>query len=254
MQAAKIFLEENRGAFGPLCCYDATISVFCLPFVNIMIAETLASARISIEKSRRSSPLGAKHVTLIAASKQQGEATLREAIAAGIDHFGENRVQEAAEKWPPLRAEFPRLRLHMIGPLQTNKVREAVELFDAIHTIDRTKLADTLHAEMRKQKKTLECFIQVNTGEEPQKAGVAPKEADALIRYCKDELHLPLIGLMCVPPAEENPAPHFALLHRIARQHALPCLSMGMSDDVGMAVRLGATHVRIGRALFGERR
>ena len=219
-----------------------------------MIAETLASALAAIEKSRRSSPLGARQVTLIAASKQQPEATLAEAIAIGISNFGENRVQEAAAKWESLRTRFPQVRLHMIGPLQTNKVKEAVRLFDTLHTIDRPKLAEALAQEIQKQGKAPDCFIQINTGEEPQKAGVHPKEAEALIRYCRNTLHLPLIGLMCVPPADAHPAPHFALLHKLARRHALGSLSMGMSEDFAIAVRLGATHVRIGRALFGERR
>jgi pyridoxal phosphate enzyme (YggS family) len=189
---------------------------------------------------------------LIAASKTQPTPALEEAIKLGITHFGENRVQEAAEKWPSLKARYPNIQLHLIGPLQSNKAREAVALFDVIHTIDRSKIADALAAEMKRQNKHPRLLIQVNTGEEPQKSGVTPKEFPALLDHCR-ALGLPIVGLMCVPPTEQNPAPHFALLHKMAAENSLAELSMGMSGDFEMAIRLGATMVRVGTALFGER-
>jgi pyridoxal phosphate enzyme (YggS family) len=167
--------------------------------------------------------------------------------------FGENRVQEASAKWPALRAEFPDVELHLIGALQSNKAREAVELFDAIHSLDRPKLAHALHAEIGRTHRRPTLFIQVNTGEEPQKAGVAPEDAAGFIALCRDELGLPVQGLMCIPPADEAPAPHFALLRTLAHAHSLPCLSMGMSADFETAIRFGATHVRVGSAIFGNR-
>ena len=190
---------------------------------------------------------------LIAVSKTMPAEAVREACLAGHRLFGENRVQEAMAKFPPLRAEFPDLELHLIGPLQTNKVREAVATFDAIQTVDREKLARALATEMSKQGKRLDCYVQVNTGEEPQKAGALPLEADALIRLARDELGLPVIGLMCIPPAEEEPAPHFALLAKVAARNGLKRLSMGMSGDFEVAAQLGATEVRVGSAIFGAR-
>ncbi|WP_119418601.1 YggS family pyridoxal phosphate-dependent enzyme [Desertibaculum subflavum] len=190
---------------------------------------------------------------LIAVSKTMPPEAVREALAAGHRLFGENRVQEAMAKFPPLRAEFPDLELHLIGPLQTNKVREAVATFDAIQTVDREKLARALAAEMQKQGRRPDCYVQVNTGEEPQKAGALPLEADALVRLARDELGLPVIGLMCIPPAEEEPAPHFALLAKIAARNGLNRLSMGMSSDFEVAAQLGATEVRVGSAIFGAR-
>jgi pyridoxal phosphate enzyme (YggS family) len=175
------------------------------------------------------------------------------ALEAGQRSFGENRVQEAAAKFPHLRARYPDLRLHLIGPLQTNKVRLAVEVCDAIQTVDRDKLAEALAAEMAKLGKRLDLYIQVNTGEEPQKAGVLPAEADGFIRRCLDQLQLPVVGLMCIPPAEEHAAPHFALLREIARRHGLTQLSMGMSGDYALAIQFGATQVRVGTAIFGQR-
>ena len=167
--------------------------------------------------------------------------------------FGENRVQEAAEKWPGLRADFADVTLHLIGPLQTNKAEDAVRLFDVIESIDRPKLARALAAAMEKTGRRPRCYVQVNTGEEPQKAGVLPLAADALIAACRDEYGLDLIGLMCIPPQGENPAPHFALLGGIARRNGIENLSMGMSGDFETAIRSGATHVRVGTAIFGER-
>ena len=167
--------------------------------------------------------------------------------------FGENRVQEAKSKWPVLTASYPQSKLHLIGPLQSNKAAEAVKLFDVIHTVDRPKLATVLAAEIKKQNRLLELFIQVNTGEESQKGGVAPGEADAFIRFCTGDLALPVTGLMCLPPIDEEPAMHFALLAKIARRNNLFRLSMGMSTDLEKAIEFGATHVRVGSAIFGER-
>src|SRR6185295_13000747 len=174
------------------------------------------------------------------------------ALIAGQRVFGENRVQEAQAKWPALRAEYSDIELHLIGPLQTNKAREAVALFDAIQTLDRPRLADVLRSEMDRSGRTPFVFVQVNTGEEPQKAGVVPRDAAALIGHAR-ALGLPLKGLMCIPPAGENPAPHFALLAKLAAEHDLSLLSMGMSGDFELAIRFGATHVRVGSAIFGER-
>lgn len=214
-----------------------------------MIPENLVLLRSAIAHARAESPLAAQSVHLIGACKGQPEARIREALAAGLADFGENRVQEAQERWEAL----PRpARLHLIGPLQTNKVREAVALFDIIHSVDRERLAEALAMEMGRQGRRVECFVQVNTGEEAQKAGVPPHEADALIARCR-MLGLPVVGLMCVPPAGVPPAPHFALLRKIALHNGLARLSVGMSSDFEMAVRMGATHVRIGTALFGER-
>jgi pyridoxal phosphate enzyme (YggS family) len=206
-----------------------------------------------IEKAPKNSLLLADRVTLLAACKSQPASIIREAFDAGIHDFGENRVQEAEEKWPVLRAACPGVRLHLIGALQTNKVKQAVALFDVIQTIDRMKLAETLADEMAKADKSIPCFIQVNTGREAQKSGVMPEEADRLIDYCKTELRLNLVGLMCVPPAGQPSAPHFASLHQLAQAHQLKELSMGMSDDFETAVRMGSSCVRLGRALFGER-
>jgi hypothetical protein len=192
-------------------------------------------------------------VTLVAVSKTHGADRVRELVAAGHRTFGENRVQEAQEKFPTLKSEFPDLQLHLIGPLQTNKAREAVALFDVVQSVDREKLAATLAKEMARAGKRPDCFIQVNTGEEPQKAGVLPADVDSFVVACRDTHKLPIVGLMCIPPLDEEPALHFALLAKIAARHGLPKLSMGMSADYETAVRLGATHVRVGSALFGQR-
>jgi pyridoxal phosphate enzyme (YggS family) len=190
-------------------------------------------------------------VTLIAVTKTVSADRIAPVIAAGHCDFGENRVQEAEGKWPALRTADT--RLHLIGPLQTNKVAEAVALFDVIHTVDRPKLAEKLAAEMQKQQRFPSCFVQVNTGLEPQKAGVLPAEADAFIARCRDDWKLSLVGLMCIPPVAEEPSPHFAFLREIARRNRLTGLSMGMSSDYEIAITLGATHVRVGSAIFGER-
>ena len=192
-------------------------------------------------------------VTLIAVSKTFEAADIRPLLAAGHRVFGENRVQEAKAKWPALRAEHPGVALHLIGPLQSNKAAEAVALFDCIHTIDRPKIARAVADEMKSQGRTLQLFIQVNTGEEAQKAGIAPKETAAFVRHCRDELGLAIAGLMCIPPVEEAPAVHFAFLAKLAKQCGVSGLSMGMSSDYEAAVQLGATHVRVGSAIFGTR-
>lgn len=192
-------------------------------------------------------------VTLIAVSKTFEADDIRPVLVAGQRVFGENRVQEAMGKWPALRHDFAGIELHLIGPLQSNKAKEAVATFDVIHTIDREKIARALKDEMTAQGRDLPCFIQVNTGEEPQKAGIAPKEADGFIRLCREDIGLNVIGLMCIPPVEEAPGPHFALLQKIAIRNSLSQLSMGMSADYETAVSFGATHVRVGSAIFGGR-
>ncbi|MGO4684297.1 YggS family pyridoxal phosphate-dependent enzyme [Hyphomicrobium sp. 2TAF46] len=192
-------------------------------------------------------------IELVAVSKTFDAEAIRPVIEAGQRVFGENRVQEAERKWPPLRAEFPGVKLHLIGPLQSNKAKEAVAFFDAIHTIDREKIARAVADEMAKQGRSLELFIQVNTGEEPQKAGVMPREAVAFVALCRDQLKLPLAGLMCIPPVDEEPAVHFAFLAKLARELRLSGLSMGMSSDFETAIAFGATHVRVGSAIFGTR-
>ncbi|QPH55442.1 YggS family pyridoxal phosphate-dependent enzyme [Pontivivens ytuae] len=191
-------------------------------------------------------------VHLIAVSKVQPDARVEAVLQAGHRLFGENRVQEAVGKWPRFREQYPDAKVHLIGPLQSNKVRQAVELFDAIHTVDRTKLARRLADLAQERGASPELFIQVNTGEEPQKAGVSPAEADDFIAEVR-AMDLPLAGLMCIPPAEEEPSLHFALLGKIAARNGLTGLSMGMSGDYKQAIALGATHVRVGSALFGAR-
>jgi len=192
-------------------------------------------------------------VHLIAVSKTFGAADIEPVLAAGHRHFGENRVQEAKGKWPALKERYPEIALHLIGPLQSNKTKEAVELFDAIHSIDRPKIARAIADEMTRQGRELQLFVQVNTGEEPQKAGVLPRELPALLALCRDELGLKIEGLMCIPPVEEEPAIHFAFLAKLAAENGLSGLSMGMSDDFATAVAFGATHVRVGSAIFGRR-
>jgi len=192
-------------------------------------------------------------VTLVAVSKTHGAERVEELLRAGHRVFGENRVQEAQAKFPELKTRYPDLELHLIGPLQTNKARDAVALFDVIESVDRPKLASELAREMAKQGRRPACFVQVNTGEEEQKAGVTPDETDAFIRACIEEHKLPVVGVMCIPPADEEPALHFALLAKIAARNGLSRISMGMSADYETAVRFGATHVRVGSALFGAR-
>ena len=192
-------------------------------------------------------------VTLVAVSKTQGAETIEPVLAAGHRCFGENRVQEAEGKWPGLKARWPGVTLHLIGPLQTNKVKNAVALFDVIETLDRESLVQALAKEIARSGKAPRIFVQINTGEEPQKAGVAPGEADAFIAACRETYGLTIDGLMCLPPAGELAAPHFALLAKIAARNGLTALSMGMSGDYEIAIASGATHVRVGSAIFGER-
>jgi len=213
----------------------------------------LAEVKARIAAAAQAAGRAAGEVTLVAVSKTHGANRVRELLEAGHRVFGENRVQEAEGKFPTLKAEFPDLELHLIGPLQTNKAREAVGLFDVIQSVDRDKLAATLAKEMARAGKRPACFIQVNTGEEPQKAGVLPAEVDAFVATCRDAHKLPIVGLMCIPPVDEEPALHFALLAKIAKRNGLARLSMGMSADYETAVRLGATDVRVGTALFGVR-
>ncbi len=190
---------------------------------------------------------------MIAVSKTHEPGTVEPVLAAGQRDFGENRIQEAARKWPALKAAWPDARLHLIGSLQTNKVADAVALFDVIHTVDRPKLARSLAAEMARTGRRLPCFVQVNTGKEPQKGGVFPEDMAALVAACRGEHGLDVVGLTCIPPIEDEPAPHFALLAKLAAEVSASQLSMGMSADFETAVRLGATHVRVGTAIFGPR-
>jgi len=192
-------------------------------------------------------------VTLIAVSKTFDAAAISPVIGAGQYVFGENRVQEAKAKWPALMSAHPGIALHLIGPLQSNKAKEAVALFDAIHSVDRPSICEALAKEINSQNKRPELFVQVNTGEEPQKAGVAPDEADGFIANCREKYGLAISGLMCIPPVNEAPAPHFALTAKIAARNGLKNLSMGMSADFAVAIQLGATHVRVGSAIFGHR-
>ena len=217
------------------------------------VAGNLAHIRNRIAKAARGADRAPDSVTLVAVSKTQPAEAVEAALAAGQRVFGENRVQEAKSKYPALREAWPDLELHLIGPLQTNKAGEAIALFDVIQSVDREKLARALAKEMDKQGRRPACFIQVNTGEEPQKAGVLPEAAEAFVALCRDDLGLPVHGLMCIPPFEEEPAPHFALLRSIAERSDLSQLSMGMSGDFETAIALGATHVRVGTAIFGAR-
>jgi len=217
------------------------------------IAASLAAVHARIDAAAGDAGRDPTAVSLIAVSKSHPAAAAAAALAAGHRVFGENRVQEAQEKWPPLKAEFPDAQVHLIGPLQSNKTADAVALFDAIQTLDREKLARTLTTEMDRLDRRPDLFIQVNTGEETQKAGVLPLDADGFIEKCRRDYDLPVVGLMCIPPVDENPALHFALLADIAARNGLARLSMGMSADFETAVRLGATEIRVGTAIFGTR-
>ena len=217
------------------------------------VAANLAVVAAEVQEAAHAAGRDSAEITLIAVSKGHPPSRILTALAAGHAAFGENRVQEASEKWRALRADWPSASLHYIGALQTNKAREAVAVADAIHAIDRPKLARALAREMERQGRRPDCFIQVNTGSEPQKAGVLPEGLDRLVALCRDDLKLPVVGLMCIPPAAEEPAPHFTLLRELAARHGLECLSMGMSADYRVAIALGATHVRIGTAIFGAR-
>ncbi len=213
----------------------------------------LAEIRLRIAAAARAAGREPSEVTLVAVSKVQPAERIEAVLAAGHRVFGENRVQEAVARWPALRERYGDVELHLVGPLQTNKVRQAAELFDVIGAVDRPKLARKLAEVFAATGRALPCYIQVNTGEEPQKAGVLPAAADAFIAECRDTHGLPVAGLMCIPPLGEAPAQHFALLKDIAERTGLAGLSMGMSDDFETAIALGATIVRIGSALFGAR-
>ena len=216
------------------------------------IAANLAEVRRHIAEAAEAAARDPQAVTLVAVSKVHPAAAVEAALAAGHRVFGENRVQEAEGKFPALKAAYPDLRLHLIGPLQTNKVKEALQVFDVIETVDRPKLARALAKESAKRGVSPDCYIQVNTGEEPQKAGIAPAEADAFVAECR-ELGLQVKGLMCIPPVDEEPSLHFAFLREIAKRNGLAGLSMGMSGDYETAVRFGATLVRVGTGIFGAR-
>ncbi len=218
------------------------------------LAARLSAVQARIAAAAQACGRTADRVALVAVSKTQPAAAVRAVLAAGHRRFGENRVQEAQSKYPALREAHPDLVLHLIGPLQTNKVRDAVALFDVIETVDRPRLAQALAREIERSGKRPPCLIEVNTGEEPQKSGVLPAAAEDFVAECRDRLGLPIVGLMCVPPLDDEPAPHFALLREIARRTGLETLSMGMSADFETAIRFGATHVRLGTAIFGARR
>lgn len=218
-----------------------------------MATQSLEDIRRRITAAAREAGRDPASVRLIAISKTFEEPHILPVIEAGQRVFGENRVQEAKAKWPALRERFPDLELHLVGSLQSNKAKEAVQLFDAIHSIDRLKIARAVAEEMAKQGRNLKLFVQVNTGEEPQKAGVMPGEAAALVSYCRDELKLDISGLMCIPPADEEPAIHFAFLAKLASEIEVKELSMGMSADFETAIAFGATYVRVGSAIFGVR-
>jgi PLP dependent protein len=217
-----------------------------LPTGFAAVEEAIARACKEARRDRAS-------VTLVAVSKTFDALAIEPVIKAGQGVFGENRVQEAKAKWPGLMSAYPGLSLHLIGPLQSNKAREAVALFDAIHSVDRPSLCEALAKELRSQPRRPQLFVQLNTGEEPQKAGIAPAEADSFIESCREKYGLTISGLMCIPPVEEAPAPHFALTAKIAARNGLTNLSMGMSADFAIAIQMGATHVRVGSAIFGHR-
>ena len=217
------------------------------------IRANLASVTARIARAAAAAGRAPGSVTLVAVSKTHGVPSIRAALEAGQRCFGENRVQEARAKWPALRAQHPDLELHLIGPLQTNKVRDAVALFDAIETIDRPKLAAALAREMALQGKRPNCFVEVNIGNEPQKAGIAPDDVPAFLAACRELHRLPIVGLMCIPPLGADPRPYFERLAELARRSSVPLVSMGMSEDFEAAVAAGATHVRVGTAIFGAR-
>jgi PLP dependent protein len=229
------------------------VSVLSGPDSSLSISENIRVLQQSIAAAAGGVGRAPTDVSLVAVSKMQPGEAIRTALEAGHRLFGENRVQEAQDKWPALKAAYPDVILHLIGPLQTNKVRDAVALFDVIETLDRPKLAAKLAEEMAQQNRLLPCFVQVNTGEEPQKAGVLPSECAAFVATCRETYGLKITGLMCIPPQTEEPALHFAFLREIARRSDVSGLSMGMSADFEIAVELGATHVRLGTAVFGER-
>jgi pyridoxal phosphate enzyme (YggS family) len=223
------------------------------PVTSPLPSEALAAVEYDIFRACNEARRERGSVTLIAVSKTFERQAILPVIAAGQRVFGENRVQEAKAKWPGLMSGHPGLALHLIGPLQSNKAKEAVALFDAIHSVDRPSICEALSKEINLQKRRPELFVQLNTGEEPQKAGVAPQQADAFIAGCRDKYGLQISGLMCIPPLGDAPAPHFALTAKIAARNGLTNLSMGMSADFAIAIQFGATHVRVGSAIFGAR-
>ena len=217
------------------------------------VVSALQAVKARIERSAHDAGRDLRSVQLVCVSKGKEVDDILPALVAGERVFGENRVQEAQKKWPVLRERFPGLELHLIGPLQTNKVRDAVALFDVIETLDRPKLAEALAKEFQSGSRRPELFVEVNTGREPQKAGILPEDADDFIDFCRRQCALPVTGLMCIPPADEQASPHFALLSLIAKRNGLTKLSMGMSADYELGIQLGATHVRVGSAIFGAR-
>lgn len=238
------------------CCYNATSKM--TPFTKEYpmgdeIKDNIVNMLNNIAKHRNKALLPASHTTLLAASKRQDSDKILQAIESGISCFGENQVQEAVSKWVDIKDDNPDISLHFIGPLQSNKVADAVKLFDMIQTIDREKIARALAKEMTKQMRHIPCLIQVNIGNEEQKSGIAVSEVPAFTKMCVGELGLEIKGYMCVPPADEPSAPYFALMQKIAREQGVSELSMGMSGDYETAIKFGATYVRIGTALFGSR-
>jgi pyridoxal phosphate enzyme (YggS family) len=223
------------------------------PAETLHSPHALAAVEQEIARACKEAKRDRASVTLIAVSKTFAAEAIVPVIEAGQRVFGENRVQEAKAKWPALISSHPGLALHLIGPLQSNKAKEAVALFDAIHSVDRASICQALAKEIQSQKKRPQLFVQINTGEEPQKAGVAPQDADAFIASCRSHYGLEISGLMCIPPVDEAPAPHFALTAKIAARNGLKNLSMGMSADYATAIQFGATHIRVGSAIFGHR-
>jgi pyridoxal phosphate enzyme (YggS family) len=215
--------------------------------------ERLKRVRHEIVTAAEAAKRSPADIELVAVSKTFDADAVRPVLEAGQRLFGENRVQEAERKWPDLKHRFADVELHLIGPLQSNKAKDAVALFDVIHTIDREKIARAVAEEISRQGRALKLFVQVNTGEEPQKAGVPPREAKAFVDFCRSDLKLPVVGLMCIPPVDEEPAVHFAFLAKLAKEAGVKSLSMGMSSDFETAIAFGATHVRVGSAIFGHR-
>ena len=217
------------------------------------ISKAFTQAKTRVKKAAHDCNRPAEQITLIAVSKQQQENRIDASLAVGHRVFGENRVQEAQKRWADRKHQYPELSLHLIGPLQSNKAADAVFLFDVIHTVDRPKIALAISREVARQNKSIECFIQVNTGDEPQKAGVNPRDLESFINFCREEAGLQIKGLMCIPPVDEEAALHFGFLNTLASRNDLKGLSMGMSGDYEEAIKFGATHIRVGSALFGSR-
>ena len=217
------------------------------------ISKAFAQTEEKIKRAAYDCNRPSEQITLIAVSKQQPEDRLDAGLATGHRVFGENRVQEAQKRWVSRRYHYPELSLHLIGPLQSNKAGDAVHLFDVIHTVDRPKIALAISKEAARQRKNIQCFIQVNTGDEPQKSGINPRDLESFINFCKEEAGLQIRGLMCIPPVNEEVAIHFGFLNTLASRNNLMGLSMGMSGDYEEAIKFGATHIRVGSALFGSR-